>query len=236
IMNNYGFNSFIIYLTLIGIIGFVFSFFLRNELIDKKLLRKIDNYSYLSCMKKREVIVSSLTLFFCGSAFVATLNFISIFALSIDIKNFHIYFISYTLSVLFIRIFFGWVPDKIGKWFITLPALFVFGLSVLLLGFVTDIKLLLLAGILFGVGHGFAYPSIYSIIIENNPIEARAKSFAISSLSFTSGGMIGSFIFGLIADYFNFRIMFFVIAMVVFITFIMFGHNYKKLSAEGIKL
>ena len=139
--------------------------------------------------------MSSATLFICGAAFITTLNFISIFSLSINIENFYIYFLSYTVSVLAIRVFLGWVPDRYGKWRVASPFVFFLGLSVLMLSFVHEVKLLVLSGIIFGCAHGFVYPSIYSIIIESNPKEARAKAFAISSVSFTGGGMMGVFCF-----------------------------------------
>ena len=229
LINNYSFDYFIIVLTSVALIGFFVSLFLGKNSFQRKVKMDIDDYSYMSCLKRKGVIISSITLFLCGSAFVTTFNFISIYCLSLNISNFHLYFIAYTLSVLFIRIFLGWIPDKYGKWVVTLPSLFILAFSVFLLSIVPNIELLIFAGALFGVGHGFSYISIYSIIIESNPKEARAKSFAISSLSFTSGGMFGCFIFGVIATYLGFEFMFTVIAITVFVTFLLFGFYGKHL-------
>ena len=127
--------------------------------------------------------------------------------------------------MLAIRLFLGWVPDRYGKWRVASPSVFLLGLSILMLSLVYEVRLLVLCGIIFGCAHGFVYPSVYSIIIESNPKEARAKAFAISSVSFTGGGMIGSFVFGIVAEAFGFKAMFVSIALMVFLGFLFFART-----------
>ncbi len=220
LIKNFGFDFFIFFLTVIALLGFGISFIIREK--KKAPVPKNIERSYTDCLRDRATFVSSATLFICGAAFITTLNFISIFSLSINIENFHVYFISYTFSVLAIRMFLGWVPDRYGKWRVASPFVFFLGLSIFALGFVYEIKLLIFCGIIFGCAHGFVYPSIYSIIIESNPKEVRAKAFAICSVSFTGGGMLGSFIFGVVAELFGFRTMFFSIGFMVFLGFLFF--------------
>ena len=223
LIKNFGFDFFIFFLTVTALLGLGASFMIGEE--KKTAAPKENGPSYVDCLRDRATFVSSATLFICGAAFITTFNFISIFSLSINIENFHVYFLSYTVSVLAIRVFLGWVPDRYGKWRVASPFVFFLGLSVLMLSFVHEVKLLVLCGIIFGCAHGFVYPSIYSIIIESNPKEARAKAFAISSVSFTGGGMMGSFVFGVVAELFGFRTMFVSIALMVFLGFLFFARS-----------
>ncbi len=223
LIKNFGFDFFIFFLTVTALLGLAVSFMIGEE--KKTEAPKDKGPSYADCLRGKATYVSSATLFICGAAFITTFNFISIFSLSINIENFHVYFLSYTVSVLAIRLFLGWVPDKYGKWRVASPFVFFLGLSVFMLSFVHEIKLLVLCGIIFGCAHGFVYPSIYSIIIESNPKEARAKAFAISSVSFTGGGMLGSFVFGMVAELFGFRMMFVSMALMVFLGFLLFTRS-----------
>ena len=231
LINNFGFDFFIFFLTATGLAGLGISFMIEE---GKRAAAPEDTGpGYLDCLRGKATYISSATLFICGAAFITTLNFISIFSLSVNIENFHVYFLSYTLSVLAIRIFLGWVPDRYGKWRVASPFVFFLGLSIFMLSFVYEIKLLALCGIIFGCAHGFVYPSIYSIIIESNPKEAGAKAFAISSVSFTGGGMLGSFVFGIVAEFFGFRTMFVSIALMVFLGFLFFARS-SILKERGI--
>ena len=223
LINNFGFDFFIFFLTATGLIGLGVSFMIK----EGKRAAALENTGpgYMDCLRGKATYISSVTLFICGAAFITTFNFISIFSLSINIENFHVYFLCYTVSVLAIRLFLGWVPDRYGKWRVASPFVFFLGLSIFMLNFVYEIKLLALCGIIFGCAHGFVYPSLYSIIIESNPKEARAKAFAISSVSFTGGGMLGSFVFGVVAELFGFRTMFVSIAIMVLLGFLFFARN-----------
>ena len=54
-------------------------------------------------------------MFLVGGAFVTCLNFNAIYANENMIKPVTLFFISYTSTALVMRIFFGWIPDKIGR-------------------------------------------------------------------------------------------------------------------------
>ncbi len=223
LINNFGFDFFIFFLTATGLAGLGLSFMIKEG--ERVAALENTGPGYMDCLRGKATYISSVTLFICGAAFITTFNFISIFSLSINIENFHVYFLCYTVSVLAIRLFLGWIPDRYGKWRVASPFVFFLGLSIFMLNFVYEIKLLALCGIIFGCAHGFVYPSLYSIIIESNPKEARAKAFAISSVSFTGGGMLGSFVFGVVAELFGFRTMFVSIAIIVFLGFLFFARN-----------
>lgn len=221
IMENSGFDSFIFFLTATAALGFLLCFLIA----EKKGSARVSDQgrSYADCLRDRTTFVCAVTLFACGAAFVATFNFISLFSLSVGVESFHLYFLSYTLSVLAIRIFLGWIPDRYGKRRVSSPCVFLLGLSVFTLSFVDGPGLLVLCGAMFGCAHGFVYPSVYSMIIDSNPAGARARAFAISSVSFTGGGMIGSFVFGVVADAFGFGSMFVSMGLMVFAAFAFFS-------------
>lgn len=228
LIKNFSFKYYIMVLTTVGFTGFLISLSLPGH---KGVTGKKINYNqwhYIDYLKNINTLIPATTLFVLGGGFIATLNFISIFSLSVEIESFYLFFVFYTLSVLFVRLFFGWVPDYYGKWLVSSPSVAVFGLSVLILAFTSQLMVLIFAAVLFGIGHGFAYPSIYTIIIESASDNSRARSFAISSLAFTSGGMTGSFLFGIIADYFGYKWMFISISFSILLMFLFFNFHVLK--------
>jgi len=146
-----------------------------------------------------------------------------VFAKEIKVESFDLFFITYTISALVVRILGGWIPDRFGKKRTALPSLLFFSLSIIGLGFASDVADFIKTGVVFGLSHGFIYPSIYALVIDLSPEVDRGKAFAICSVSFTLGGMLGSFIYGLVAEHFGFYAMYRVIGVVCLLGFLVFG-------------
>ena len=221
LMDRFGFDFLFFLLAAAAMAGAALCLFLGEEKKGRAI--SAGGRGYLDCLRDGPTFVCSVTLFVCGAAFMTTFNFVSLFSLSAGVESFHLYFLSYTLSVLAVRLFLGWVPDRYGKRRVASPCVFALGLGVAGLVLVHDAWTLVLCAAVFGCAHGFVYPSVYSIIIDSNPDEARARAFALSSVSFTGGGMAGSFAFGVVADLFGFRTMFVAIALMVFAGFAFFS-------------
>jgi len=84
---------------------------------------------------------------------------------------------------------------------------------------------------LFGVGHGFIYPTLYALVIDSGNPTNRGKLFSISSVSFTFGGMAGLFIYGIVASNYDYFVMFRLMGIVCALSFILFlYYKYKKMQ------
>ena len=221
LMRDFGFDFLVFLLAAAALAGAGVCLFLGGEKRGPE--SPAAERSYLECLRDGPTLVCAVTLFVCGAAFVTTFNFVSLFSLSAGVESFHLYFLSYTLSVLAVRLFLGWVPDRYGKRRVAAPCVLLLGLGVLGLSLVHDARALVVCAAVFGFAHGFVYPSVYSMIIDSNPAGARARAFALSSVSFTGGGMAGSFVFGVVADFFGFRTMFVAVALMVFAGFAFFS-------------
>lgn len=227
LIDNYGFTTFFVVTGTItfSAVPLVFFFRIADSYGDASGQK---TKSYLNIVSSGKVLVPGITLLAAGAAFIPTLTFIPVFSDTIGIKSFDIYFIICTASILFIRIFCGWLPDKYGKSTIAKPSLFLFSASILILSISHGIHLLLLSALLFGISHGFAYPSLYSIVIDNAGSTDRTKAFAICSLSFTAGGMIGTFLSGIIADIFSYTIMYLFVGILALSAFSVFTYFYHE--------
>ena len=221
IIETYSFKYFFLIFFIFGFISFLVALLIREP--NRGIKTDIEGNSLLTTLFRKGVFVSAFTLMIAGSGFISTLTFFPVFAKDIKVESFHLFFIAYTLSALFVRLFGGWIPDKFGKKRAVIPSLFFFSLSVVWIAFASSRSNFIETGILFGLSHGLLYPSVYALVIDLSPIVDRGKAFAICSVAFTLGGMLGSFIYGVVADFFGFQVMYIAAGGVCFIGFIVFS-------------
>ncbi|MCI0454490.1 MAG: MFS transporter [Candidatus Dadabacteria bacterium] len=221
IIEAYSFKSFFLVFFVVGLSSFLISLLIREP--SRVIKHEIEGSSILTTLFRKGVFVSAFTLMIAGSGFIPTLIFFPVFAMEIKVEAFHLFFIAYTLSALFVRLFGGWIPDRFGKKRAVMPSLFLFSISVIWIAFASSTSDFVETGILFGLSHGLLYPSVYALVIDLSPVVDRGKAFAICSVAFTVGGMLGSFIYGIVAEFLGFHIMYIAAGGVCLIGFIVFS-------------
>lgn len=233
IIDNYGFDTLFWVTGGICLLTLPLTFAINERKNDRNCSLSDQGESYYSLIRLRDVGVSSATLFFIGWAFISALTFIPVYSQTIDIDSFDLYFVAYTASTLFIRIFCGWIPDRYGKAGTAKPSILLFAVSILVLSFVNDLTTFIMSAVLFGIAHGFLYPSVYSIVIDTVREASRTRAFAICSVFFTAGGMFGTFSSGLIADYHGYQVMYLSIFLTALVGFVLFSMHFRKTSSHG---
>lgn len=206
IVEAYGFADFFMLDSFIGLAAFLAALPVKEPSVTYE--RSQTGSPFLSVLFRRGVLIAAFALTVAGTGFVSVITFVPVFAGRIGVSSFELFFITYTVAILAVRIFGGWMPDKYGKKRASIPAFFVFSLSILGLGFASNSLSLVIAGIFFGAGHGLFYPAIYALVIDLSPEADRGKAVSICSVAFTLGGMLGVFIYGVVAELAGFRLMF----------------------------
>jgi len=219
-VGSYGFREFFIFDTFFGLLGFIIALFIKEPVLSGSSDKK---GSYISVILEKGVLLAASALFIAGMGFVSVITFVPVFAGRINVQQYEIFFIAYTISVIFIRVFGGWIPDRYGKKKSAIPAFVIYTASIVLLGLADNWEELLYSGALFGLGHGLFYPAIYALVIDLTSEKNRGKAISICSVSFTSGGMIGVFINGVIAEYRGFEVMFEILAITTILGFLIFS-------------
>lgn len=190
---------------------------------DDVLVKKSYNgKNFIELLNNKKLKLVCCVMFLVGGSFLTCLNFAAVFAKSINVVPITVFFLSYTGIALIMRIFFGWLPDKYGQVTFCKPALILYGLSIGILGISLDYVSVVMAGLLFGVSHALVYPSLYTLALRFTDISNKSKAFSICSVSFTSGGMLFSVIYGLIAETYSFKVMFVSCSIIVILGFYYF--------------
>lgn len=125
------------------------------------------------------------------------------------------FFNAYTAVALFLRVFLGWLPDRIGPLRVLLPSLVCLALALVLLALADGALEVALAGTLFGVGHGFTFPILFGLVVTRARESDRGSAMGVLTGLFDLGVVLGGPLFGAIITGFGFSAAFATAAAVV---------------------
>ncbi len=233
LIDRIGFQEFFIFDFLFGVAAFIVAVFINEPL---RLPGNGGKHSsgYFSTLRGAGMLVAAFTLIVAGTGFVSVVTFVPVFAKRLGVESYELFFVAYTVSIISIRLLGGWIPDKYGRKKACIPALLIFTAGIFVLGFAGDEMGLITAGVLFGLGHGMFYPAIYALVMDLTPEADRGKAVSIASSSFTFGGMVGVFSYGVVAETWGFKIMFEAVSIMCLLGFIIFFIYGKDSHEENL--
>lgn len=139
-------------------------------------------------------LLPSAIIFLCTVTYGSIVAFLPFFAGDIT----GLYYTSYALSSIVVRIPIGRISDSIGRQRIIVPGLLIMAVSLIVLSRSHSLFSLMVSGALYGLGFSSCYPTLTAFLVDKVPEEARAYSLSCFTASFDLGIAAGSFIFGLI--------------------------------------
>jgi len=211
ITNNFR-NIFILGLIVSILSLIIFSIIKEYNRVDNEVSNKPIN------LREYKYIIILSIIF--GSIFGAHFSFISDYAKKINVLPVSAFFISYSISLILIRII---LVNEINRWekIKTIKIFFFIAIISLFLEFLlSKIKLLIflmLTAVTYGLSHSILYPTFSSVFVEKT--HERSKATIIFILLFSLGQGISSFFYGFISDIFNYQYMYlisFIISILLF--------------------
>jgi MFS family permease len=118
------------------------------------------------------------------------------------------FFGAYTGAALALRIFLGWLPDRIGQKRVLGPALAALAAGFAVMTVADTRSSVLVAGVLCGVGHGFTFPILFALVVSRTPDANRGSTLALFTALFDLGVLVGGPSFGFVIERFGFATMF----------------------------
>jgi MFS family permease len=132
-----------------------------------------------AALLKRDLLpiwIASFAFFF---SMAAVLTFLKTYVLSVGHGSVGGFFSAYAGVALVLRLGLGWIPDRVGLRRMVLPSMASYALGLGLLALARSGEEVLLAGLLCGIGHSYAYPVFFSLVVARaNPGE-RGSAMAI---------------------------------------------------------
>lgn len=148
-----------------------------------------------------------LTLVFglvSGTVFV----FLPTYATQAGLSRIGGFYVAYSVAAIGIRLTCGRLSDRWGRQRVILPALLLMGSGTLGLVWLVSPVGLLLVGTLTGMAHGLLFPALSAYAIDLADSEERGRSIGAFSTAMLLGHALASFIFGIIAEQFGYRLIY----------------------------
>ena len=217
-------------LTLAGIISFQSLFIISAVLGLISLLislniryKKIEQSPHKTRTARFDVIEKtainpSIILFFITLTFGGIATFLPIYAIEKDVGGIQIYFITYALFLMLSRLVAGKVYDRKGDFYVIPPGALLIITAMLLLAWLPNTAVLIIAGALYGFGFGTVQPALQAWAVESAPSNRKGMATATFYSFFDLGIGIGAILFGQIAHMFQYGVIYIISACSVMIT------------------
>jgi len=137
------------------------------------------------------ILVSAMVGWVFGTLF----TFYQPWALSLGIEQVASYFIAYAVVAVTIRIFFGDLPDRLGRLRVVRASLLLYVLTPLALVWLDQLNLYV-AGAILGLTQGVYYPALNAVAIDCATPQERGKVMAAYSGAFNFGLAAAGLILG----------------------------------------
>jgi MFS family permease len=151
-------------------------------------------------------------LWFLGTVFGLVLTgvfvFVKRFVMETQVATVGTFFSAYTGAAIVVRIVGGSLPDRVGPKRVLLPALATLTAGFLCLAAADNAREVLAAGVLCGLGHGFIYPTMSSMIVTRASEAGRGAAISILTALPDLGALLGAPLLGWIIEASGFAAMF----------------------------
>jgi len=168
-----------------------------------------------------------LPLWFVGTVFAIALAahfaFLKTFILATGIGSVGLFFTAYSAAAIVLRLFFGWIPDRIGPTRALHPSLGLLALGFVLLAFASTATEVAIAGALCGLGHGFTFPILSGLVVSRARPAERGAAMSLFTALFDGGVLIGGPLLGATIRFAGYPAMFLTAAGMLVVGSIIFG-------------
>ena len=134
-----------------------------------------ERWEALTSPRLRPVWVAVIT--FSGMTAVF-MTFSTVAAKAQNLHNPAIAWVTYAGGSVLVRLFGARLPERVGPNRILFPALLAYALGLIVTAFATTTPHFLLAGLLAGFGHGYAFPVITASVVSRSALALRGTAMA----------------------------------------------------------
>lgn len=146
---------------------------------------------FWAALRQRDLLPLWLVTGAFALAVAAIFAFVKRFVDDTGLATVGSFFSAYAGVAILVRMFLGWLPDRLGPKRVLYPALTAMVLGFALLASAHSVFQVLAAGTLFGVGHGYAFPVLFGIVVTRARRADRGSAMGIFTALFDLGAVVG---------------------------------------------
>jgi MFS family permease len=155
-------------------------------------------------------------------------TFLKTFVDDTGVGSVGLFFGFYAGAAILLRVFLGWVPDRLGPRRTLVPSLAASIAGYIVLSQTTTTGGLIVAGILTGTGHGFVYPIVAALVVTRARTTERGAALALYTAVYEAGLLLGSPVVGFILERFGYPVMYRAAAVLVVVALGVFASLDRK--------
>lgn len=197
VLIHWGFNSYFVLLAFFGLVGAGLSGTFREERVACHLTGPSVRF-FPTVFQGKHVAMMLLVAVF-GSGFAAMNTFFPLFAKNLGIRA-GIFFTSYGVTLILVRLILGSVVDRINRDRLILCCLLGFGCLLIATSQIQSILQTGFLGILFGVTQGLSYPAMMARMVDRSNDSNRAIVVSLFTGSFGVGINFSVLLWGFVGN------------------------------------
>ena len=227
-----GFGLLFVVASVCAALGLVIQHPLKETYVH--VLRTSESSFFLLLQKKRVFMVAAVALLF-GFGLAAVNGFVSPYASERRITFISLYYISYSVAAILVRLLAGGIVDRSPENRLIPAALSLVSCGLLLLIFMKGSSLLVISGFLTGCGHGLLYPALNAHAIRGEPQSVRGKITGAYTGSIDAGAFVGSILLGYVGELAGFQTLFLAAGAVVLSAIFIFRSESPAIASKGLR-
>lgn len=225
LVSSVSFKTLFLLISCLGIAGFILSSRIHYKKVDesetKSVPVKFDVY-------EPSALQPSILMFFVTVTFGGIASFLPLYAKQKGIEGIEYYFFMYAIFLLISRLFAGRIYDKKGHIYIYPPGAFCIVIAMLLLAWLPNTLVMLIAASLYGLGFGSVQPALQAWSVSRASENRKGMANATLFSFFDLGVGVGAIVFGQLAFFFGYGMIYVVSAGSVFVSMFIYYAFYKK--------
>lgn len=143
-----------------------------------------------------------------GAAVAAPGTFLKTFVMETGVGSVGLFFTVYSLTAVALRLVSASLPDRVGPKRVLLPALLAGALGLAVLALTRSVAEMVIAGLLCGLSHGYAFPILVGLLVGRAPESGRSAAYAVFTALWDAGSMIAAPLLGLVVQHASYSAMF----------------------------
>lgn len=234
-------------LTLIGVMSFstlflicavcgLVAFLLASKIRYNQVKPKQKSANVTFDFYEKTAVRPSLLIFFITATFGGIATFLPLYAYEKDISGIELYFLVYAVFLMISRTFAGRIYDRKGHLYVFLPGAFLILLAMLLLAWLPNLSVLLIAGCVYGFGFGCVQPALQAWAVEKAAANRKGMANATFFSFFDLGIGIASILFGQMAYLLGYASIYYASAGSVLVSILLYVFlYYREKNQKGRK-
>lgn len=176
-----------------------------------------------------------------GIAFGTMVTYLPVWAARLHGGSVGAFFATYACTAIGVRILFGHLGDRLAKARLVAPASLIVAVCSALIGVAGgwamshgwSIPFLVVAGLLYGLGHGFFYPNANVQYLDIRPPQRQGEAMSHFMLAFNVGGVVAGMLFGSVIELAGYSVTYAVCAAAVGVALVAYWQVFNPAAASA---